>query len=346
MPEYKRPISSKDYWEQRSLEVSEDIWKDTKVVEREMAMQFRLTQEDMKKELQDFISRYGTENKLSYDEAVKALTAGERASLVARIQRLQQRIISNPDSSQFLKAEVQKIVAKLQFDRLSGLLSLLEIRSAELTEEAYRTTESHLKKTFGDSYYRTLFDLDNAVTGVSFVGLNEQAIEQAITYRWSGEQFSDRIWQNRDLLVREMRQGITQGLIQGTSTQKMTRQLVQTLDNTYFNVNRVVRTETAFALNEGANQGYINSGVVSEYIFIATLDGRTSGVCGSLDGKVFKMSERQIGTNAPVMHPFCRSTTAPYFGSLPVRRAREGAINEVIENQSFEDWKRTNFPGL
>ena len=342
MPEYKRPISSQNYWEQRSLEVSDDVWKQSGTIEKEMAMQFRLAQEDIKREVTEFISRYGTENRLTYDEAIKALTQGERASLVARLQRIQQRIMADPSSSQFLKAEVQKIVAKLQFDRLNGLLSILEIRTAELTEEVFKSTESHLMKTYGDSYYKTLFDLDNVVTGVSFVALNEEAIRQAITYPWSGEQFSERIWQNRELLVKEMRQTIKQGLTQGTSTQKMTRELVGKLDNSYFNVNRVVRTETAFVLNEGANQGYINSGVVDEYIFIATLDNRTSGVCGGLDGQVFKMKDRQIGTNAPPMHPFCRSTTAPYFGNLPVRRAREGGINEVIENISFEEWKRTN----
>lgn len=342
MPEYKRPISSKDYWEQRSLEVSEEIWKDTDVLDKEMAMQYKLAQEDIKKEVQDFIERYGNESRLTYDEAVKQLTVGERDVLVARIRTIQQRIMADPNSSMFLKAELQKIVAKLQFDRLNGLLALLEIRSAELTEGAYRATESHLMKTYGDSYYKTLFDLDDAITGVTFVALNEQAIKQAITYRWSGEQFSERIWQNRNLLVKEMRQTITQGLIQGTSTQKMTRELVAKLDNSYFNVNRVVRTETAFVLNEGANQGYINSGVVNEYIFIATLDGRTSNICGKLDGQTFKIAERQIGTNAPVMHPFCRSTTAPYFGDMPVaRRAKEDGVNEVIEYQTFEEWKRT-----
>lgn len=339
MPEYKRPISSKDYWEQRSLEVSEAIWKDTKAIEREMAMQFRLAQEDMKKEIQDFITRYGAENRLNYDEAIIQLTTGERASLVARIQRIQQRIINDPGSSQFLKAELQKIVAKLQFDRLNGLLALLEIRTAELTEEAFNLTQGHLATVYALSYYQTLYSVDSVIAGASFVGLNEDAIQQAITYRWSGEQFSERIWQNRDLLVREMRQTLTQGIIQGTSTQEMSRQLVDKLDNTYFNVNRVVRTETAFVLNESANQGYINSGVVSQYVFIATLDGRTSGTCASLDGKVFDMADRQIGVNAPVMHPFCRSTTAPYFGDIPVRRAREGE-NEVIEFQSFEEWTR------
>ena len=343
MPEYKRPINSQDYWEQRSLEVSDKIWNDTDKIEKEMAMQFRLAQEDIKKEISDFITRYGKDNRMTYDEAIIQLTTGERASLVARIQRIQQRIMANPNASQSLKAEIQKIVAKLEFDRLNGLLALLEIRTAELSEEAFVLTQAHLASVYAESYYQTLYSVDSVIAGATFVALNEAVIQKAITYRWSGEQFSERIWQNRELLVKEMRQMVTQGLIQGTSTQKMTRELVYKLDNSYFNVNRVVRTETAFVLNEGANDGYEKSGVVKEYLFIATLDRRTSSVCGSLDGKVFKMKDRQIGLNAPPMHPFCRSITAPHFGVLPtMRRAREGAENEVIEYQTYEEWKRSN----
>ena len=39
------------------------------------------------------------------------------------------------------------------------------------------------------------------------------------------------------------------------------------------------------------------------------LDSRTSKICNELDGKRFKVKDRQAGTNYPPMHPFCRSTT-------------------------------------
>jgi SPP1 gp7 family putative phage head morphogenesis protein len=48
-----------------------------------------------------------------------------------------------------------------------------------------------------------------------------------------------------------------------------------------------------------------NSDVVSGYEFLATLDGKTTQVCRSLDGRKFKLNEGPI----PPMHPRCRSTT-------------------------------------
>lgn len=343
MPEYKRPIDSQKYWEQRSLEVSESIWKDTKKVEKEMALQYKLAMDDITKEVQSFIERYGAENKLTYSEAIKMLSNIDQQGLLFRLNQMQQRIMADPSSSMFLKSEVQKIVAKLQFDRLNGLFALIEMRTAELTEQIFNVSESHLSTIYASSYYQTLYTVDSAIVGASFVALNESAIKKAITYRWSGEQFSERIWSNRDKLVTNVRQIVTQGIIQGTSTQKMSRVLRDAMDTSYFNANRVIRTETAFVLNEGANDGYKASGVVEKYLFIATLDGKTSKTCGVLDGKTFKLDERLIGTNAPPMHPFCRSTTAPYFGELPSsRRARnEDGSNEIIKYQTYEEWKKS-----
>ncbi|MGL5051574.1 MAG: minor capsid protein, partial [Fusobacteriaceae bacterium] len=35
---------------------------------------------------------------------------------------------------------------------------------------------------------------------------------------------------------------------------------------------------------------------------------RTSDVCKSLNGKIFKIKDAKVGINCPPLHPFCRST--------------------------------------
>lgn len=49
---------------------------------------------------------------------------------------------------------------------------------------------------------------------------------------------------------------------------------------------------------------------IKEYEIVETLDSRTCDVCADLDGKVFKMSEYQVGVTAPPFHPRCRGCTA------------------------------------
>lgn len=340
MPSYRPNMPNQEYWEQRSLEVSDVIWKETGRLEKAMGVQYKIAQEDMKKDIKDFIERYATGNRISYDDAIRTLSSMEQATIRERLLRLQRRVIANPQSSDVYKAEIAKLVGKVEFDRLNGLLLLLEARSAELAEETFQLTRSHLAKMYGESYYRTLYTLDQNLVRVSLVGLNEQAVQKAITYPWSGDQFSSRIWQNKDLMVRNLRQTVTQGIIKGTSTQEMTRIFNEAMGNTYFNANRVIRTETAFVLNEGAHAAYEESGVVDQYMFMATLDEKTSGKCGSLDGQVFPLKDKLVGTNAPPMHPFCRSTVIPYFEpSNYQRRAREGGISDVVASQTYQQWR-------
>ncbi|MFV0555694.1 MAG: minor capsid protein [Lactovum sp.] len=44
-----------------------------------------------------------------------------------------------------------------------------------------------------------------------------------------------------------------------------------------------------------------------EYKFVALIDSWTSSICRSLEGKAFKMSEKETDINFPPMYPSCRS---------------------------------------
>ena len=92
-------------------------------------------------------------------------------------------------------------------------------------------------------------------------------------------------------------------------------------------------------------EAYKKSGVVDEYQYLATLDNRTSDICRELDGKVFKLSEAQTGVNLPPMHPYCRSTTVPYYPedelsepSDRVARDAEGKTYLVGKDVTYEEW--------
>ncbi len=48
---------------------------------------------------------------------------------------------------------------------------------------------------------------------------------------------------------------------------------------------------------------------------MAKIDKKTSKICHSLNGKVFKVKDMIPGVNAPPMHPWCRSNTVPHVGN-------------------------------
>ena len=107
---------------------------------------------------------------------------------------------------------------------------------------------------------------------------------------------------------------------------------------------RLVRTESCYISNQMEMQSYKECGI-EKYQYLATLDLRTSETCRALDGKIFLVSEQQVGKNCPPMHPWCRSTTIAYISADVMadmkRRARDpvtGKLYEVPGDMNYQEW--------
>jgi len=87
---------------------------------------------------------------------------------------------------------------------------------------------------------------------------------------------------------------------------------------------------------------------VDKYVFLATLDTRTSEICQELDNQAFELKKREVRVNYPPMHPNCRSKTRAYMGedveATLKRRARNPITgeNEIIGNMSYKEWLEKN----
>jgi SPP1 gp7 family putative phage head morphogenesis protein len=116
--------------------------------------------------------------------------------------------------------------------------------------------------------------------------------------------FADSVWENKKTLLNHINKNMTIGIIRGDSVQKMARKLRDDLGVSYYQAERLVRTETNYAMNQAHLQGYKDSEVVEKYEVLAYIDKRTSKICKRMDGKTFKLSEAQVGVNYPPFHPF------------------------------------------
>lgn len=147
--------------------------------------------------------------------------------------------------------------------------------------------------------------------------------------------FSDRLWQNKQALLFNTREVLTQGLIQGKSVNVMSSALAAKMGQSYKNAERLVRTETAHIHAESDRAAYKEAGV-EQYEFMATLEVRTCDVCGSLDGKHFKVSEAKVGVNYPPIHPNCRCTTVEYDPDDALDWYNSG--QPMPKAKTYEEW--------
>ncbi len=108
--------------------------------------------------------------------------------------------------------------------------------------------------------------------------------------------------------------------------------------------------KSSYVSNAVVSEGYKEADI-EKYRFLATLDSRTSEKCAELDGKVFRLADKKVGTNFPPIHPFCRSTTLAEFGEETLqkleRRARDkdGKVMKVPADMTYKEWAEKNVSG-
>ena len=105
----------------------------------------------------------------------------------------------------------------------------------------------------------------------------------------------------------------------------------------------IVRTSVNQVQNAVSQSTYAaNQDVTQKYEYVATLDARTTTICGSLDGQRFNYNEGPL----PPQHFNCRSTTVPIIDDEDLRRkfpnTRPSATGRVPQDTNYATWLKDN----
>ena len=301
---YWGPLSNKSYWFKRSEELDKVATKVEKEVMKELSALYRDAFRSIEKEVNDFMMKYAVDHKLDYATVTQMLTPIDLAEYNQKIEELY--AMYRDTGSEYIKIEIDRLNARAKITRLQALQDAINVELTKVTHEYQMTLEDTLIGLFTEQYKEV-----SELLGIMAPVINREAIKTIIEYPYAGKMFSDRIWDNKDALVKHIKQNLTVGIIRGDSIQKMSRQLKKDLNVLYYQAERLVRTETNYAMNQGHLKGYEDSGVVEKYEFLAAIDSRTSKLCKNQNGKVYKLSDATVGVNYPPLHPHCRSTVIP-----------------------------------
>lgn len=301
---YWGPLSNKSYWLKRSEELDKVATKVEKEVMKELSALYRDAFRSIEKEVNDFMMKYAVDHKLDYATVTQMLTPIDLAEYNEKIQEL--HAMYRDTKSEYIKIEIERLKARSKITRLRALQDAINVELCKVTHEYQMTLEDTLIGLFSAQYEKAC-----ELMGVMAPGIPREAIIKIIEYPYAGKMFSDRIWDNKDALVKHIEQNLTVGIIRGDSIQKMARQLKKDLNVLYYQAERLVRTEINYAMNQAHLKGYKDSGVVEKYEFLAAHDKRTSKLCRDLDGQMFELSEATVGVNYPPVHCNCRSTVIP-----------------------------------
>lgn len=218
-----------------------------------------------------------------------------------------------------------------------------EAKKAYLKENVYST--DLYDKIFRESYYQTGFDMAKGLgENLAFSNLDKTTVEKVLETKFEGKDFSQRIWSNTDHLAESLKDIMAKAIATGQPLERTSMEVRERFAVGTSNANRLIRTETCYFENNAELAAYAEMGI-EEFVFMATLDSRTSDVCQNMDGKRFKMSKAQIGENVPPLHPNCRSTIRAYLGeefepTTRIARDPQTGKNYDIKNMTYEQWKK------
>lgn len=328
-------MHNKSYWRNRALEYEAELMQICNAdLEPKLASFFRDSLNEIEKDLAALYALYQTDNSLSYSQAKKLLRGNEFSNW--RMSLREYVALSHTDSK--ILKELNTLAMRSRITRLEKLYSETLMHLQNLGENYDAAVKDFLTAAYKERYFHGIYDL--AKVGkleIPLTKVQPAKLEQVLNSKWLGGNYSSRIWKNTEKLSATLKTTITQGLHRGLSVQKLSRELSQKMDVSYRNAERLVRTELNFIQNYSAKESLEAAGL-EEYEFIAVLDHRTTPRCQALDGTHHLLEEYSPGTNAPPMHPRCRSTISAIVEGGKRTAKVAGKNVKVPADWNYEKW--------
>ena len=321
------------YWDKRAIKRLTDAERQSEEYIKRIQKMYDRANKNIQRDIENIYRNYSKDTGLDVQSLKTLLTKTETDKLWQELQA--------KGLDKYVKENY-----KARISRLEKLQAQIYAKAKELYPEEQKAHTECYKGVINDSYYKAIYDTQMG-TGYDFAfsNLDDNLVKAMLNERWSGKNYSQRIWGNTDILAESLSEVIGGGMLSGQSMAKTSRQVRERFNVSKYYAERLVRTEVNHFNNEADAMAYEEMDV-EKYVFLATLDTRTSTICQNLDNKVFELKKRRVGENYPPMHVNCRSKTRAYMGEeiekTLKRRARNPFTNEteIIDNIPYSEWAK------
>lgn len=322
------------YWDNRAIKRLNSAEKTSEKYIKQVQKMYDRAYRNLNKEIETIYKTYSNDTGIDVNTLKQLLTKKETSKVFKELKA--------KGYDKYIKDNY-----KSRITRLEQLKAQIYAKAKDVYAEEELINHKCYSEVYKDSYYKSIYDTQMG-TGLDFgfSTIDNNLIESLLNERWSGKNYSQRIWGNTDILAESVSEVIGGAILSGQSLSKTTKQVRERFGVGKYYAERLVRTETSHFYNEADAMAYEEMGI-DKYVFVAVLDNRTSPMCQEYDNKVLDYKDKQVGVNFPPLHPNCRSTTRGYLGeeaekSLQ-RRARDPKTGktELINNMSYKEWAKT-----
>ena len=313
-----------------------------------MEAQFAAAQAEIERQMAVWYQRFADNNGITFADAKRLLNSDELAEFHWTVGEYIAHGQQNALDGAWMK-ELENASARVHISRLDALKLQLQQQAEVLYANQLDFVDEAARRMYEGSYYHTAFEVQRGLgVGWTMQALNEDTIKKVLSRPWTADNltFRDRCWTNKQSLVNSVNTNLTQMIIRGEAPDRAISAITKQFGVARTKAGRLVMTESAYFASAAQKDCFTALGV-EQFKIVASFDKDTCPLCGALDGKVFKMSEYQVGLTAPPFHPWCRCCTCPYFEDMEGigerwTRNPDGTAHKVPADTKFEDWKKAN----
>lgn len=241
-----------------------------------------------------------------------------------RLYNRNMKIADKNLAAQYIRCfnKTQKLLVDLYYDLMEGKVGdrdilvsdlykynkyydLLNNINANLTELGLSEQEIY-SDTLSNMYIRNSELISNQL-GKFNIEVSNEKVKSAINTVWcqDGKNWSDRIWDNKQLLNERIQNGIVDCVARGTSKDELVKQLQRDFNVGFNQADRIARTELSYVQNQSTKDRLTEYGI-EKYEILATDDERTCEDCFGEEGAVYNLADAKVGINYPPFHANCR----------------------------------------
>ena len=225
-----------------------------------------------------------------------------------------------------------KIIERIKFQNLID-----KVFTQEIAYETEKCEEIHTN-TAKDKFYSNEYIYSIGVIDYTLKPVEDDVLKKIINKKIEGKNFSDRIWNNKNAVAKELKLEINRFLNGENNISDISKAIEKKFNANFNNSNRLVR-DSIGRVQEGANAEWRKKHNIKYVLRDATLDMRTCSKCAELDQKVYKVGEEPPA----ILHPNCRCT----YISLVNKEWRpkekyDNNSKKRINYTTYEEWKKNN----
>lgn len=337
-------MKSEEYWNDAALRREIAVQTGTNYTGEEILKLYDEALSDIDTEIQkikiNFQKRFGIDNETAEYFLTQAQQEDNLKTLIKSLEYAPDEQ-ARQDILAYIRRDGLSVRAyAARKERYEAVKAVIYARIKKVAVKEIEKLSERLQAVYKESYYGVIDDSAKQFdVGINFAILNENAIHAAVSSKWHGKQFSERVWDNTDRLATTAQNLVVKSLMSGEAWSKTAEKLSTAFQVEKYNATRLIHTESSHIHAMADLKAYEDIGA-EQYRYLATLDYRTCERCQQWDNMVLPLSEAREGYNYPVLHPLCRCTTTIAV-DLKNRRARDPLTgkNDIVDGSvNYSEW--------